>query len=927
MPAPPAPSRARLGRVPLVLLALAAALVAALLLTAAPASAAEPPNQNDPCSDNGRETCGGTGVGSYERYRYGLRWFGDYRGVVPGAQHPTFCIDLRFWYPDRAHNFREFSNDGLRNKEGQGVSIAKQRLMAYALWNFGRSDQRAQQAAVMLYVHGLMGDGAPGEVAKDAIGPQVEGIYDRIARDATRYHGPYRLDAKIPAGLTAGKPAKGTVRLIAASGRPVPGVRIQLTATGASGVPAVVRTNSAGVGTIEFTPTTGSGVTIEARSEDIASTLPRLFRPTTGGAQINGQRLASAASQRVSATATQVSSKATISVTTTAFPAKLLVGQANRDKVTITGLPAGRRTTVTSLLFGPFRTTESIRCDGTPIARNTVERTRSGTFGTPVVRPTQPGYYTYQLVIAGDQAFDPVTTPCGIPAETFVVERQPTVTTQVSSQKVTPGTAVTDTIIVKGLVDEDAVVRAALYGPFPSRAAIRCDTPPVWAGNVPVTGDGEYVTAPVTLTTPGYYTYKEWLDAVPFVRAAETQCAEVAETTVVTGTPKVVTQVSAQATKPGSVITDSLVVTGLGALEASVNVSLWGPFPTKEAIVCTGTPYWTGAVTATGDGTYTTPPVTLDRAGYYTYTEAIAGTEANDATASACGVASETTLATAAPQVTTVVSKDVVKPGGQVYDTVKVTGLGKTPVEIEAELFGPFATRAAIRCTGTPVWRGTVTADRGDGTYRTATTTLPKVGLYTYRERIVGTETVTGTRTECGLVEETSLGMPAINTGRGDEGSGARLLQAGESRPTRIRLARLGIDAPVAAVGIDLRKGELDVPDDVRRTGWWRDGAAPGAARGSVLIGGHVDSRRQGPGAFFRFEDARAGDRIEVRTADGRTRTYRVTATRHLPKGTLPPEIFSLKGRARLTLVTCGGPFDQAAGRYVDNLMITAVPV
>ncbi|MGD9570777.1 MAG: sortase [Thermoleophilia bacterium] len=926
MPAPSPPARSRVRRGPLALLALAAALVAALLLSAAPASAAEPPNQNDPCSEGGRDTCGGTGVGSYERYRYGLRWFGDFRGVVPGATHPTFCIDLRFWYPDREHDFREFDNAGLRNKEGQGVSIAKQRRMAYALWNFGRSNQRAQQAAVMLYVHGLMGDGAPGEVAKDAIGPQVEGIYDRIARDAARYHGPYRLDARIPGGLTAGKPATGTVRLLSASGRPVPGVRITLSATGASGVPAVVRTNSSGVGTIRFTPTTGTGVTIEARSEEIASTLPRLFRPTTGGAQVNGQRLASAESQRVSATATQVSSKATISVTTTAFPAKLLVGQANRDKVTISGLPSGRRTTVTSLLFGPFRTRESIRCDGTPVARNTVERTRSGTFGTPVVRPTQPGYYTYQLVIAGDQAFDPVTTPCGIPAETFVVERQPTVTTKVSSQSVTPGTAVTDTVIVSGLADEDAVVRAALYGPFPSRAAIRCDTPPVWAGNLPVTGDGEYLTPPVTLTTPGYYTYKEWLDAVPFVRAAETQCAEVAETTVVTGTPQVTTQVSDQTTAPGSVITDSVVVTGLGALEASVNVSLWGPFPSREAIVCTGTPYWTGAITVTGDGTYTTPQVTLDRAGYYTYTESIAGTEAHGPTATACGDAAETTLATAAPQVTTVVSKEVVRPGAAVYDTLRVTGLGKTSVEVEAELFGPFPTRAAIRCTGTPVWRGTVTAN-GDGTYRTATTKLPKVGLYTYRERIVGSETVTGTRTECALVEETSLAMPAVNTGRGDEGSGARLLQAGTARPTRLRFTRLGIDAPVAPVGIDLRKGELDVPDDVRRTGWWRDGAAPGDARGSVLIAGHVDSRRQGEGAFFRFDDARVGDRVEVRTADGRTRTYRVTQTRHLPKGRLPASIWSLKGRHRLTLVTCGGPFDQAAGRYVDNLMITAVPV
>ena len=72
------------------------ATVAGLMMAAGSASAAEPPNQNAPCSSVGRNTCGTTGVGSYERYRYGIRWFGDYRGAIDGIQ-PAFCIDLRFW--------------------------------------------------------------------------------------------------------------------------------------------------------------------------------------------------------------------------------------------------------------------------------------------------------------------------------------------------------------------------------------------------------------------------------------------------------------------------------------------------------------------------------------------------------------------------------------------------------------------------------------------------------------------------------------------------------------------------------------------------------------------------------------------------------------------------------------------------------------
>ncbi len=695
---------------------------------------------------------------------------------------------------------------------------------------------------------------------------------------------------------------------------------------GANGVPARVRTNAKGVATVTFTPTAADGVSIEARSESIASTLPRVFTPTTTAAARNGQRLAAAASQRVSATATQVSSKATVSISTTAFPAKVLVGQANRDRVRVSGLPAGRKTTITSLIHGPFRTKAEIRCDATPASTSTFTVSKSGTVGTPVARMAKPGWYTYQLVIAGDEDFAPVTTPCGVPAETFLVQRQPKVTTAVSSLLTRPGTAITDSIVVEGLADERATVKASLFGPFATREAIRCDTPPIWTGTVDALGDGTYVTQPFTLTVGGYYTYRESIDASDFVRATETACGEAAETSIAVGSPQITTLVSALQTTPGAQITDQARVSGLGALAATVNVELWGPFPTREAIACVGTPYWTGTFPANGDGTYTTAPVTLDRAGYYTYRESILGTEAYDAVQTACGEAAETTVAIGAPVVTTIVSDDVVKPGTQIFDRIKVSGLGKTPVDIEVELFGPFATRAAMRCTGTPFWKGTVKAG-GDGTVRSPNVTIAKVGFYTYREKIEGSSVVGKATTECGLTAETSLAAPAINTGRGDAAGRHRELQSSTSRPTRIRISTLGIDAPVAAVGIDLAKGELDVPVAISRTGWWRDGAAPGDSAGAVLIGGHVDSARSGPGAFFKLKDATSRDRVQVVSADGRTRTYRVISVRRMAKAALPNDVYSLKGRARLVLVTCGGTFDPASGHYRDNVVVTAVPV
>src|SRR4051794_8334130 len=95
-------------------------LVCLLAVLALPSSSlgSEPPNANDPCSKAGRDVCGTTGVGFYSVYRYGVRWFGDYRGAVPG-EHVTFCIDLGYWYPSHASQFREVPGPELRNRANE----------------------------------------------------------------------------------------------------------------------------------------------------------------------------------------------------------------------------------------------------------------------------------------------------------------------------------------------------------------------------------------------------------------------------------------------------------------------------------------------------------------------------------------------------------------------------------------------------------------------------------------------------------------------------------------------------------------------------------------------------------------------------------------------------------------------------------------
>src|SRR4029077_17065423 len=100
--------------------------------------------------------------------------------------------------------------------------------------------------------------------------------------------------------------------------------------------------------------------------------------------------------------------------------------------------------------------------------------------------------------------------------------------------------------------------------------------------------------------------------------------------------------------------------------------------------------------------------------GYYTYQEAIAEGPTTSGFTAPCADVSETTFARAAPTVTTLVSAQAVLPGGVIFDRIRVPGPGRTAAAIDVQLYGPFASRSAITCTGSPFWRGRVFAT-GDG--------------------------------------------------------------------------------------------------------------------------------------------------------------------------------------------------------------------
>jgi LPXTG-site transpeptidase (sortase) family protein len=151
---------------------------------------------------------------------------------------------------------------------------------------------------------------------------------------------------------------------------------------------------------------------------------------------------------------------------------------------------------------------------------------------------------------------------------------------------------------------------------------------------------------------------------------------------------------------------------------------------------------------------------------------------------------------------------------------------------------------------------------------------------------------------------------------------GARALP--RSVPIKIRIPGIGVDAPVMQVGRDA-DGSVQVPPlDARNlTGWYRGGPAPGQ-RGPAVILGHVDSKT-GISVFYRLRDLHAGDRMYVTLADGKVAGFVVDGLQKVAKDAFPTaSVYGQAGYPSLRLITCGGPFDQATGHYVDNIIVYA---
>ncbi|MFF7965324.1 class F sortase [Streptomyces sp. NPDC007903] len=171
-------------------------------------------------------------------------------------------------------------------------------------------------------------------------------------------------------------------------------------------------------------------------------------------------------------------------------------------------------------------------------------------------------------------------------------------------------------------------------------------------------------------------------------------------------------------------------------------------------------------------------------------------------------------------------------------------------------------------------------------------------------------------------------GSNAVDSGRfpGASADPARLAVAAlpPAEPVRLRIGAIGVNAPMARVGLDAA-GALRAPaaSSPGVAGWYGAGTAPGSA-GTAIATGHVDTPSGGPGVFYDLGDLTEGATIEISRADRRTAVFTVRAVELHDRKNFPSEkVYGSTGRPELRLITCGGRYVKGTG-YQSNLVVYA---
>lgn len=234
-------------------------------------------------------------------------------------------------------------------------------------------------------------------------------------------------------------------------------------------------------------------------------------------------------------------------------------------------------------------------------------------------------------------------------------------------------------------------------------------------------------------------------------------------------------------------------------------------------------------------------------------------------------------------------------------DPAAVSAPGSSPVGSTA------AAITAAPVTSAPATKAPVKA----GSTSTTTSAAPKI-----TSKPAAPETPAATTT---AAKTTPIVLPSF-------ANPAKGLLLPSSPPVSLSIPSLGVTSPMLTLGLN-SDGSVEVPsldDPDSKAGWYKGSPTPGAI-GPAIVLGHIDSKKYGPGVFYKIGSLSPGQEVDVTRNDGTVAVFKIDGVRSYPKDQFPTkDVYGNIDHAGLRLITCGGTFDPNKGSYESNIVVYA---
>ncbi len=139
--------------------------------------------------------------------------------------------------------------------------------------------------------------------------------------------------------------------------------------------------------------------------------------------------------------------------------------------------------------------------------------------------------------------------------------------------------------------------------------------------------------------------------------------------------------------------------------------------------------------------------------------------------------------------------------------------------------------------------------------------------------------------------------------------------------PVRIKIPKIGVDAPLDYVGLT-PGGMLDAPKVAGNAGWYDKGPKPGEI-GNAVIDGHFGWEHNLPAVFDKLHDLQKGDTLSITDEKGGTINFVIRTMESYAENQSASAIFQTSdGYAHLNLITCDGTWNAAQKSYTNRLVV-----